>query len=721
MHKEGVQQLLNVGVLMGGKSIEREVSFNSGRTICDHLDTTLYKIIPIFQTHTGTLYLLPWHFLHRGKINDFLDRLPREAQQINWDDLPELVDFIYIAMHGRYAEDGTVQGFLEILSIPYLGSKTFASALCMDKIPQKDFLRAHQIDVPRDVVLHPHEQHTITLQQLQGKLAHAQIELPCIVKPHKEGSSLGISVVSSLDELPSAIEHAATVHQDMRQAVLIEEKLRGMEFCGIVITDATTGKPIPLPPTEVVPEGSDAFFDYDQKYMPGRAQKFTPARCGEETNRRIQKVCVQTMHALGIQTIARVDGFVTHDERIVVIDPNTLTGMAPSTFLFRAAAEIGMSHTDLVNHLIAAELRTLPTQKTVGPAVKYTNENGKRIRVAVLLGGNSHEREISLESGRNICYKLAPHKYQAIPIFVTNDMKLYEINQRLLVQHATHAIAEHLNQAKQIRWSDLPKVADFVFIGLHGGHGENGDVQGTLEMLGLPYNGSSILASALCMDKFKTNQFLRTKGFVVPAHHLITQSKWQQDRDATLKKLQEKFALPIIIKPHDDGCSMFVHKVAAPEELAPTLDEFFTTDKTIAMVEEFITGMELTIAVLGNEKPQALPPSYAVASETVLSIEEKFLPGAGENQTPAPLPPETIKFVQQTVERVYQAVDCQGYARIDCFYQDTQQSPTGEPQVVIIEINTLPGMTPATCIFHQAAEVGMRPMEFIDKIVASME
>jgi D-alanine-D-alanine ligase len=127
--------------------------------------------------------------------------------------------------------------------------------------------------------------------------------------------------------------------------------------------------------------------------------------------------------------------------------------------------------------------------------------------------------------------------------------------------------------------------------------------------------------------------------------------------------------------------------------------------------------MELTVGVLGNAHPRALPPSQAVTAQAILSIEEKFLPGAGENQTPAPLAQNTLQFVQKSMENVYKAVGCKGYARIDCFYQNAQQSPTGTERVVTLEINTLPGLTPATCIFHQAAEIGMKPMDFIDTII----
>ncbi len=127
--------------------------------------------------------------------------------------------------------------------------------------------------------------------------------------------------------------------------------------------------------------------------------------------------------------------------------------------------------------------------------------------------------------------------------------------------------------------------------------------------------------------------------------------------------------------------------------------------------------MELTVGVIGNATPHALPPSQAIAAHGILSIEEKFLPTAGENQTPASLPPSILSRVQRTMEAIYSAVGLQGYARIDCFYQTARESPTGHERIVTLEINSLPGLTPATCIFHQAAEIGLKPMDFIDRIV----
>ena len=713
MHK------LRVGVLMGGKSIEKEVSFNSGRTICDHLDTTRYNIIPIFQTHDN-LYALPWHFLHRGKITDFEHRLTNEAEHIAWDDLKKLVDFVYIATHGRFAEDGTLQGFLEILGIPYLGSGVFASALRMDKIMQKTFLVAAGISVPNYITVNPHD---ISLSQkninlILQKLAANNIQLPCVIKPYNEGSSLGIEVVFDEKKLAQAMHAACIIDPHKKKRVLIEEKVSGMEFSCITLVDYKTGNFLPLPPTEIVLEANTHLFDYAQKYMPGKATKFTPARCSQKLIKKIQDTCIQTMETLEFTTISRIDGFLTFDEQVVIVDPNTLSGMAPSSFIFNQAAKIDMSHTQLINYLIETELHQYGIlEKIIKQEQKENIMQRKKINVTVLFGGQSNEKEISLESGRNITYKLSPQKYNAIPIFVNNHMELYKINQSQLVSNSTKEITHLIDEKQKIKWDDLPHIADFVFNGLHGGVGENGTVQGALEMLGIAYNGSSVLTSALCMDKYKTTQFLHAHGFDVPRNLLITKDSWKKRPQHIIKNIQKHLTFPTIIKPSDDGCSIMVHKVYNEKKLVESIETLFTNNKNTALVEEFIAGMELSVGIIGNDKPCALPPSQTIAKEGILSIEEKFLPGAGENQTPAPLPKKTLLFVQQTVEKVYATLQCKGYARIDCFYQTTKQSPTGKQRIIILEVNTLPGMTPATCIFHQAAEIGFKPMDFIDTII----
>lgn len=741
--------MLKVGVLMGGMSIEREVSFNSGRTICDHLDAQIFQVIPLFQTVQGDLYVLPWTFLYRGKIADFESRLAGQAEKVTWDELPKRIDFVYIAVHGKYGEDGKLQAMLELLKIPYLGSKMFPSALGVDKQMHNEHLIAHGIKVPKGFCLPVDKIKNFDDQFIDQKLQEYALQFPVVVKAVSEGSSFGVFVVKNRLDLRKALTTACFISSSKGQAVLVEEKITGMEFTCIIITDYTTGKLIPLPPTEVLISDDTDIFDYEQKYMPGAVHERTPAVCSPELLRKIQDVSVATMQALDFTNLSRIDGFLTPAGDVIIIDSNPLSGMGPATFLFRQAAEINIGHTELINHLIKTELKSydMETQKIVS-----NHEQVQRLRVGVLFGGPSNEREISLESGRNVVYKLSPEKYEVVPIFMSSKTELFVLDNRLLVCHSTREIESNVTDSQRIGWSDLPSLVDFIFIALHGAPGEDGTVQGAIEMLRIPYNGSGVFTSSLCMDKFKTTQFLKRKGFDVPQSFLLSYDAWTS-QDVALDQFLTTISYPCIVKPHDDGCSVMVAAPKNRQELEVALQEIFM-QKKFALIEERITGMELTVGVLGNDNPQALMPSQTVVKGDLLSLEEKFLPGAGENQTPALLPHDDLLFVRAQVKAMYEAVGCRGYARIDVFFQsgissgndrlpviaqtnqdlhdgsnqlydeadtaflNSNEGPVlNQRRVILIEINTLPGLTPATCIFHQAAEDGMRPMEFIDKII----
>ena len=735
MHRKRVEQRFRIGVLMGGKSVENEVSFNSGRTFCDHIDISCYSVVPIFQCVSGELYLLPWRFLHRGKTADFIHRLKLEAKRIEWDDLKEVVDFVYIAMHGRYAEDGTIQGFLEILKIPYIGTKVLGSALGMNKVFQKEMLGAYGVDVPNGLVLTSDQVKNMPIAEILQRITALKIMFPFVVKPVLEGSSFGVSVVTCKEKLIPALKKAAWQESSHEQSVLIEEKIEGMEFACISLQRSKDMKFnkgedecwLALPVTEIKIEEGISFYDYDQKYMPGRATKITPARCTDEEMRTIQNTCILVNKILSFSTESRIDGFLTKEKRVVIIDPNSLSGMSPASFLFHQAAEVDLNHTQLINYLISVELEITGLNRFVMKKEKKNRlygsmEKTEKKKIAVLLGGGSNELEVSLESGRNVCYKLSPSKYDVIPIFVNENNDLFRLSSKLLIQNSAKEISSMLTNTMQVKWADLSKLCDFVFIGLHGGDGENGNIQGALEMLGVPYNGPGVLTSALCIDKHKVNSFLEKKGFAVPKARIISEEfyekcKVQKNLEKHCENIVDELLLPLILKPYNEGCSFRVKKICNEKELLVELDSFFKTGRKAALLEEYLLGMELTCGVIGNEKPLVFPPSMVVAHSGILSIEEKFLIGIGENQTPAPLPQETLELIKDIVKDVYITVGCKGYSRIDCFYQNAKISPTKKERVVILEINTLPALTPATCLFHQAAELDIRPMELIDKIV----
>jgi len=333
----------------------------------------------------------------------------------------------------------------------------------------------------------------------------------------------------------------------------------------------------------------------------------------------------------------------------------------------------------------------------------------KRLRVGVIMGGMSSEREISLESGRNIYNNLDLSKYEGVPIFLDSKGRLWEMTLPLLVQNTTADIEARLEkEATRIPYEKLKELVDFVYIGLHGKYGEDGCLQGLLELLGIPYTGSGVLASAIGLDKHMTRRLLVASGIRVPRYLAIPEKAWQEQREEMEKEIEETLGYPCVVKPTREGCSTGLSVVREEEQLAPAMKKAFQWDTT-CLVEELLRGTEITCGVIGNEKPIAFLPTETPPRGDFLTVEEKFLPGEGENITPARISQEIIEKVQRVMLEAYKALGTKVYARLDGFIVD------GE--VIVTETNTLPGMTPSTCIFHQAAEEGMSPMELVTKVI----
>ncbi|HPQ59967.1 MAG TPA: D-alanine--D-alanine ligase family protein [Syntrophales bacterium] len=338
-----------------------------------------------------------------------------------------------------------------------------------------------------------------------------------------------------------------------------------------------------------------------------------------------------------------------------------------------------------------------------------TVEEGK-LRVAVVMGGKSSEKEVSLESGRNIFTKMDRGKYDPVPVFMDTRARLWEIPLKLLMRNATADIEMDLEEfATALPYEELPARVDFVYIGLHGKYGEDGCLQGLLELLRVPYTGSGVLGSALGMDKYMARKVLAASGVDVPKTVAVKREAWEKNSEKIIDGIEAEIGFPCVVKPSREGCSTAIRKVHGRPGLPESLEGAFQWD-TLALVEEFITGMEVTCGVLGNDEPEALVPSETIPTEDILSLEDKFLYGQGENKTPARLPEETLKKIQDTAVRAYRVLGLKAYARIDMFVRESGQ-------VAVLEPNTLPGMTPSTVLFHQAAAAGMTQAGLIDRVI----
>jgi D-alanine-D-alanine ligase len=346
--------MIRVGVLFGGRSTEREVSLSSGRQVYHSLDRSQYRGVPLFLAPDGRLWQLPEKLVIQNTTSDIVSRLAGEAQALSYEDLKELVDVVFIALHGKYGDDGCIQGVLELLDIPYSGSGVLPCAISMSKPVAHQLLAAAGLRGLRELVVSAGEWQTGVAR------ATAQIQetvgVPCVVKPTREGSSVGVSVVEQTDDLPAAMERAFAWDTE----ALVEERLIGMEFSVIVVGN---DEPEALVPTEIVTP--NAYMTYDDKYMPGRSQKITPARVSEEILERIRAEAVRAHRVLGFRGYSRIDGFLLEGGAIIITDPNSTSGMAPSSFLFHQAAEAGLLPAHIISRIMTLALEA--HRQKVGP------------------------------------------------------------------------------------------------------------------------------------------------------------------------------------------------------------------------------------------------------------------------------------------------------------------------------------------------------------------
>jgi D-alanine-D-alanine ligase len=327
------------------------------------------------------------------------------------------------------------------------------------------------------------------------------------------------------------------------------------------------------------------------------------------------------------------------------------------------------------------------------------------------MGGISSEKDVSLESGRNIFSKIDRKNYDPTPIFMDSHGGLWEIPIKLLMRNSARDIEDDLNEeAILIPYESMKDRFDLICLGLHGKYGEDGCMQGLLELLGIPYTGSGVLSSAIGMDKWVCRKILMNSGIFVPKTIPVEKKKRLQGNDADItKQIEKHLGFPCIVKPTREGCSTAVKKVFSQEGITDALNAAFVWDD-IALIEEFVDGTEVTCVVLGEEPPLALIPSETIPTDDVLTLEDKFLYGQGENKTPARLPDDIIQRIREVAVKTFTALDLKGYARIDMFVRRN-----GE--VIVLEPNTLPGMTPSTVLFHQAAALGISQTELIDRII----
>ena len=358
-----------------------------------------------------------------------------------------------------------------------------------------------------------------------------------------------------------------------------------------------------------------------------------------------------------------------------------------------------------------------------------------KTRIGVIFGGRSGEHEISIRSAKTVIEKLDKTKYEVMPIAISKvgtwlspaeSLRLLPENAQNILNENSQIFPEtEIALLGDTKYKGLTKISnensedynltlDVVFPVMHGTYGEDGTIQGLLEMAGIPYVGCGVLASSCGMDKVVMKTLFRDADLPICKYVWFLRSEWENDNDSVLTNIEAKLGFPCFVKPANLGSSVGVSKADDRESLKKAVELAAAYDRKI-IVEECLEMREIECAVIGNDEPLAsLPGEYIInaADKKFLDYTEKYA-GTGNNQfvVPAMISEELSKKIQQMAVRAFKAIDGAGFARVDFFLR----SDTGA--LLVNEINTIPGLTDASGFPKMWAGTGKNFSEILDLLV----
>lgn len=784
---------LKIALLCGGPSRERGISMNSARSVCDHLHSETIEVTPIYFDHDKNAYKVSRAQLYSNTPSDFDFKLHAFSKPFSKKELGEFlqndIDLAFPVIHGRFGEDGEIQEFLEELNVPFIGSSSASCKSCFNKYDSNQSIAKNGFyTLPTMRLIDGEKDHK---EKIEGFFKDENLNR-AIVKPARGGSSIGVFSVTNPEEALEKVKQI--IAEELDNEVVVQPFAKGVEFT-VIVTQNRFGLPVALIPSEISTSyQQNQIFDYRKKYLPTNQVKYyCPPRFNDKHISNIQTDAEQIFQAFGMNDFARFDGWICDNGEIWFSDFNPVSGMEQNSFLFQQASILGMSHRDFLKYVTrnACERYKIPW-----PEEKVIKKSKKK-PIHVLFGGNTAERQVSLMSGTNGWLKLKrSEKYNSIPYLLDIDHNVWRLPYYLALNHTVEEIVESCGRAheysdlmhrlrkevlekmsvnpgdiseevflpQKISLGEFVEIADFVFLGLHGGIGENGQLQKVLEEKGKYFNGSGSQSAMVCMDKYETAKRiagLESEG-VFSAKKTLIEVELLSELDSKgfekfWDKLKEELhTKTVIVKPHSDGCSAGIIRLYNAKDLEkyieilkektisiapntftnqsniiemPTepldkllFEEFIETDKVSVdksnLIWKDVTGwVEITVGVLGKtDSIRALNSSITVASGEVLSLEEKFQGGTGVNITPPPeshVSKEIVEKAKKNIEKVAKSLGIYGYARIDAF----MNIENGD--LIIIEANSLPGLTPSTVIFHQGLveEEQMYPLDMFSEIV----
>lgn len=344
-------------------------------------------------------------------------------------------------------------------------------------------------------------------------------------------------------------------------------------------------------------------------------------------------------------------------------------------------------------------------------------------KIGLLYGGKSAEYEVSVQTALSVINALDRSKYEIHPIFISKqgewvqggqitgeveDAKRLELG--ISDQEILPAVSPHSQWMKKENGSDNAAAPDVIFPLLHGPNGEDGTVQGLLELLNMPYVGSGVMASAAAMDKVTMKDVFAAKGFPQARYLGIKRKEWERDPEHTYALIEEELGFPCFVKPANLGSSVGISKCKTKDALEQSFREAFQYDRKI-VVEEYIDGREIEVGVLGNDEPEVSVAGEILPGAEFYDYHAKYEDASTSLVIPAEIPEGTYEKIKSIAAAAFQALDCAGLSRIDFFVRKSN----GE--VLINEVNTMPGFTPYSMYPMLWKNSGVPYPELINRLI----
>ena len=360
----------------------------------------------------------------------------------------------------------------------------------------------------------------------------------------------------------------------------------------------------------------------------------------------------------------------------------------------------------------------------------------ERTRVGVVFGGRSGEHEVSLQSAQSVIEAIDSEKFDVVPIGITKEgrwiasgdpMRALESGDASASQPATllsdpsRKDVMRLDQEGQVIRATPCARLDVVFPVLHGPYGEDGTVQGLLELAGLPYVGAPVTASAVAMDKVIFKDVMRAHGLPIVEHIMVKRKRWESVPESVLDEITDRLAFPLFTKPANLGSSVGISKCRNRMELGDGLREAARYDRKLLVEPAVPAAREIEVSVLGNDDPVASLPGEIIPSRDFYSYEAKYLDAGDEASDlliPAPLSTEMTSRVQDLAVETYKAIDCAGMARVDFLLSgEAEGRGRGAAALYVNEVNTIPGFTEISMYPKLWEASGIPYPELIDRLI----